>query len=219
VNILVTHAGLTADVDYVMGEFNELKIPAQMVIDHPHMDYIALGHYHRAIKVTEGVHYSGSTERFGFSDAGHPCGFLEVDLAEGTVRYHEIEVREMVKLPEVDCHDLTSEEILEKTSQLSRQVGHGSIVQLPLIELNRSTYVELDQRAIREQFVRVHHLEIICQIETPKGAAISSTDIAVLPMEFEAFVDGWGMDKLDKKRLKEMGLRYLEILVPEENRG
>jgi exonuclease SbcD len=218
-NILVTHAGLTADVDYVMGEFNELKIPAQMVIDHPHMDYIALGHYHRAIKVTEGVHYSGSTERFGFSDAGHPCGFLEVDLPEGRVRYHEIEVREMVKLPEVDCHDLTSEGILEKTSQLSRQVGHGSIVQLPLIELNRSTYVELDQRAIREQFVRVHHLEIICQIETPKGAAISSTDIAVLPMEFEAFVDGWGVDKLDKKRLKEMGLRYLEILVPEEDRG
>jgi DNA repair exonuclease SbcCD nuclease subunit len=218
-NFLVTHAGLTADVDYVMGEFNELKVPAKMVIHHPHMDYIALGHYHRMIKVGEGVYYSGSTERFGFSDAGHPCGFLEVDLPEGRVKYHELEVREMVKLPEVDCHDLTPEEILERNLGLSGQVGPGTVVQLSLIRLNRSTYVELDQRAIREQLSHVHHLEIICQIETPKGAAVSSTDIAVLPMEFEAFVNGWKVHKLDKKRLKEMGLKYLEALVLEGDRG
>jgi DNA repair exonuclease SbcCD nuclease subunit len=217
-NILLTHAGLTADVDYVMGEFNELKVPAKMVIYHAHMDYIALGHYHRWIKVGEGAYYSGSTERFGFSDAGHPCGFLEVDLPEGRVKYHELEVREMVRLPEIDCHDLTPEEILERTSGLSGQVGPGTIVQLSLMSLSRSTYVELDQRAIREQFSHVLHLEIICQMKTPKGAAISSTDIAVLPMEFEAFVNGWRVHKLEKKRLKEMGLRYLEMLVPEEDR-
>ncbi|UCD71005.1 MAG: exonuclease SbcCD subunit D [Syntrophobacterales bacterium] len=219
VNILVTHAGLTADVDYVVGEFNELKVPSKMVIHHPHMDYIALGHYHRAIKVGEGAYYSGSTERFGFSDADHPCGFLEVDLPAGTVKYHEIEVREMVKLPEVDCHNLTSEEILGRTSQLSRQAGYGGVVQLPLIRLNRSTYVEIDQRTIREQFDHVYHLEIICQIDTPKGTAPLSTDIAVLHMEFEAFVNTWRVDTLEKKRLKEMGLKYLETFVPEEEQG
>jgi len=219
VNILVTHAGLTADVDYVLGEFNELKVPADMVIHHPHMDYIALGHYHRVIKVGEWAYYSGSTERFGFSDAGHPCGFLEVDLPERRVKYHEIEVREMLKLPEVDCHDLTSEEILGRTSQLSREAGGGSIVQLSLNKLNRSTYIELDQRVIRKQFGFVHHLEITCQIETPKGAMISATDISVLPTEFEAFVNAWRVDKLEKKRLKEMGVKYLETFVPEEERG
>jgi hypothetical protein len=143
---------------------------------------------------------------------------LEVDLPEGRVKYHELEVREMARLPEIDCHDLTPEEILERTSGLSGQVGPGTIVQLSLMSLSRSTYVELDQRAIREQFSHVLHLEIICQMETPKGAAISSTDIAVLPMEFEAFVNGWRVHKLAKKRLKEMGLRYLEMLVPEEDR-
>ncbi len=219
VNILVTHAGLTAEVDYVMGEFNELKIPAMIVIDHPHMDYIALGHYHRSIKVSQRAYYSGSTERFGFSDAGHPCGFLEVDLPAGVVKYHEIEIREMVKLPEVDCHDLTPEEILERTSRLSRQVRAGIIVQLSLIRLNRSTYVELEQRAIREQFSCALHLEIIFQMETPKGDAVSSTEIGVLPMEFEAFVKAWRVDKLEKKRLREMGLKYLEIFVPEEDCG
>jgi len=205
-NILVTHAGLTADVDYVMGEFNELKVPAKIVIDYPDMDYIALGHYHRSIKVSQRAYYSGSTERFGFSDAGHPCGFLEVDLPAGVVTYHEIEIREMVKLPEVDCYDLTPEEILERTSQLSRQAGHGSVVQLSLMRLNRSSYVELDQRAIREQFSCTLHLEIICHMETPTSDAISSTDIAVLPIEFEAFVNAWREDKLEKKRLKEIRL-------------
>lgn len=217
VNILVTHAGLTADVDYVMGEFNELKVPAKIVVDHPDMDYIALGHYHRWIKVSQRAYYSGSTERFGFSDAGHPCGFLEVDLPAGVVKYHEIETREMMKLPEVDCHDLTPDEILERTSELSGQIGRGSIVQLPLIRMSRSTYVELDQRVIRDQFSCAFHLEIICQMETPKGNAISSIEIAVLPMEFEAFVNAWRVDKLEKKRLKEMGLKYLEIFAPEEN--
>jgi DNA repair exonuclease SbcCD nuclease subunit len=186
-NILVTHAGLTADVDYVMGEFNELKVPAKIVVDYPDMDYIALGHYHRSIKVSQRAYYSGSTERFGFSDAGHPCGFLEVDLPAGVVTYHEI--------------------------------GHGSVVQLSLMRLNRSSYVELDQRAIREQFSCTLHLEIICHMETPTSDAISSTDIAVLPIEFETFVNAWRVDKLEKKRLKEMGLKYLEILVPEEDSG
>jgi DNA repair exonuclease SbcCD nuclease subunit len=218
-NILVTHAGLTADIDYVMGEFNELKIPAKMVIDHPGMDYIALGHYHRWIRVGERAYYSGSTERFGFSDSGHPCGFLEVDLPAGVVKYHEIKTREMAKLPEVDCHHRTPDEILEKTSQLSQQAGAGSIVQLSLAKLNRSTYVELDQGAIREQFARTLHLDITFQIEAYEGDAVSSTDIAVLPMEFEAFVDTWRLDRLGKKRLKEMGLKYLEILIPEEDRG
>jgi DNA repair exonuclease SbcCD nuclease subunit len=190
-----------------------------MVIDHPGMDYIALGHYHRWIRVGERAYYSGSTERFGFSDASHHCGFLEVDVSSGSVKYHEIEVREMAKLPEVDCHHLTSDEILEKTSQLSQQAGAGSIVQLPLIRMSRSTYVELDQGAIREQFSRTLHLDITFQIEAYEGDAVSSADIAGLPMEFEAFVDTWRLDRLAKKRLKEMGLKYLEILVPEEDRG
>jgi hypothetical protein len=38
-------------------------------------------------------------------------------------------------------------------------------------------------------------------------------------MEFEAFVETWRLGRLGKKRLKEMGLKYLEILVPEEERG
>ena len=108
----------------------DLVVPADMV-NHPRMDYIALGHYHRVIKVGEWAYYSGSTKQFGF----------------------------------------------------------------------------------------VHHLEITCQIETPKGAMISSTDISVLPMEFEAFVNAWRVDRLEKKRLKEMGLKYLETFVPEEEGG
>ncbi len=56
-------------------------------------------------------------------------------------------------------------------------------------------------------------------METPKGDAVSSTEIGVLPMEFEAFVKAWRVDKLEKKRLREMGLKYLEIFVPEEDCG
>ncbi len=93
------------------------------------------------------------------------------------------------------------------------------IVQLSLNKLSRSTSVELDQRVIRKQFGFVHHLEITCQIEIPKGAMISATDISVLPTEFEAFVNAWRVDKLEKKRLKEMGVKYLETFVPEEERG
>jgi len=75
------HAGVAGFKEFRMNEFNEQIVDSCYLRDE--LDYIAMGHFHQHYDVAKNTAYSGSTERFSFSEAGQSKGFLMVDLETG----------------------------------------------------------------------------------------------------------------------------------------
>ena len=212
-NILGLHVGITWDDVYKMGEFNELIIPGKVLSKLKGFDYIALGHWHKFFPLEKipNAHYSGSTERFSFREAGYPKGIVFVDLAEHKAELIPIEVREMIKLDPLNCSGKTATEVLEMINKLKEKSKiDGRIIQLKLENLARSTYVQLDLKHIRELFTEAFHVDIHPElVSEEEGGSVVEKPIDALPLEFERFLAGIKMPEKEKKEFVNLGTRYI----------
>ncbi|MDD5477645.1 MAG: exonuclease SbcCD subunit D [Candidatus Omnitrophica bacterium] len=215
-NVIVAHLGITAEVQYKMGEFNELIIPQGALKKKSELDYIALGHYHRNLVLAENCCYSGSTERFSFNEAGQPKGFMEVDLAAKKRMFIPIKVREMIAFDPIDCKDQSSAKIVEEIEQLIKDRTQGNILQITFANIRRQQYLEMNFSKIKEIVSDAVHLKIICNWMTEKGSEVTKTSIGALSSEFESFIAHQDIKDLDKKKLKELGVGYLSQAQEEE---
>jgi DNA repair exonuclease SbcCD nuclease subunit len=212
-NILGLHAGITWDEVYKMGEFNELLIPGKMLQNFKDFDYIALGHWHcfLPLKNIGNAYYSGSTERFGFREAGYPKGVVWCDLEKHHVELCPLEVREMLKLEPIKCAGKDVSKILDliRESILKNPVK-DKIVQLKLEALTRPVYVLLDRRKIRELFSEAFHLDIQTEVISESGKTEEGEkNIGSLSMEFERFLGEMNLPGVDKKALVNLGIQYI----------
>lgn len=210
-NIIVAHLGVTADVQYKMGEFNELIIPQGILKRKSNFDYIALGHYHKNLPLADNCCYSGSTERFGFNEAGQDKGFLEINLSQKKKVFIPLKVREMIAFDPINCRDLNIKEILDKVEQLVDGRTRGSILQITFENITRHQYTELDFQKLRDLAEDSVHLKIVCNFISEKGKEIIKTAIGTLTAEFETFIEHQDIKDLDKKKLKTLGANYLSI--------
>ena len=209
-NVLVTHGAWSSGQTYSMGEFNEQRIPDVEVALRLSFDYVALGHYHRHIRIKPHVCYPGATERTSLNEADNDAGFLLVDLESGTQEYCPIATRPMVRLPVLDCSALSAREIYDRLAALSSQVPAGAVVGLTLRGLRHHTLLELDVREIDALFPQALHLERqFLQMATEGGGPSTATAIEALPVEFERYVQSIDAADVDKERLRQLGHRYL----------
>lgn len=90
--ILVAHASIQGAVfgserTVMLGA--DLVLPGSLVRD-PRLDYVALGHIHKAQDLNEGAHppviYPGSIERVDFGEAGDDKYFVIADIQKGKTR-------------------------------------------------------------------------------------------------------------------------------------
>lgn len=210
-NIIVAHLGVTADVQYKMGEFNELIIPQGILKRKSNFDYIALGHYHKNLPLADNCCYSGSTERFSFNEAGQDKGFLEINLPQKKKVFILLKVREMIAFDPINCRDLNIKEILDKVEQLVDGRTRGSILQVTFENITRHQYTELDFQKLRDLAEDSVHLKIVCNFISEKGKEIIKTAIGTLTAEFETFIEHQDIKDLDKKKLKTLGANYLSV--------
>lgn len=209
-NILVTHGSWAGRKSFSMGEFNEQKLPDPGAVSEIKFDYIALGHYHRHIKIKPNVVYSGSTERTSFNEAVNPTGYVSVDMAKDKVDYIEIPSRPMFKLESLDCIELNTAQIYDELEKRSTPQLKDALVSLNLTNMQHETLVKLEGREIDHIFEQVFFLnKSISQVTGTSGAISKSTDLGTVPMEFERYVDNLKQGELDKQRLKALGLEYL----------
>lgn len=209
-NVLVAHGAWSGKQYYGMGEFNEQRLPDIEGEIGIQFDYIALGHYHRRVDIKEHVCYSGATERTSLNEHNSTCGYLLVDLSKQTKTYQEIQTRKMVKLPQLDCSELTVQNIYSELQKLSTEHLNGAIVSLTATNIEEGTFLKLDLREIDSTFSQVFHLEKHLLRADRKGQIMHAiTSIDSLPVEFERYVEGLQEGELDKKKLREMGTAYL----------
>lgn len=210
-NIIVAHMGVTADVQYKMGEFNELIIPYGAIKKKNNFDYIALGHYHKNLLLADNCYYSGSTERFSFNEVGQEKGFIEVNLSQKKTVFIPLKVREMIALEPIDCRGLNINEIVKKVGQLITGKALGSMLQVTFDNIKKHQYAELNFQELRNLTKDAVHLKMICNWMSEKVKESTKTTIGTLTAEFESFIEHQDIKDLDKKKLKELGINYLSI--------
>jgi len=208
-NVLMTHGTWAGSRSYSMGEFNEQRIPEPALKLQHQFDYIALGHYHKYIEIADRIVYCGSTERTSFNEVNYTSGYVWIDLEDKTKSYHEIPSRKMIKLPPLDCCQLSVSEIYIALEKLSTNELEQTLVNLELKNIRHDTFLKLDWRKIDEIFKQVFYLEKSFTRIEREGEQATSSSFESLPVEFERYVEKLELNDLDKERFKILGLEYL----------
>lgn len=214
-NIGVLHVGVygVGKQTFLMDEFNEQLIT---IHDLTNFDYIALGHYHKYTRVRDDVYYAGSTERFSFNEVTEDKGFLEVRLSEDGGRevvFHELRTREMVDLEPVACGALDEHEIKRTiTDRIQECNPEDKVVRLKVLDIPVHVYHSLDFDELKRLTRSAVHFEIKYEfLRDSELLAAERPSFRSLHTEFEHFMEKYAVDiHLDKKRLDELGLRYMQ---------
>jgi len=215
-NVIVAHMGVTADVQYKMGEFNELIIPQGALKKKKDFNYIALGHYHKNLPLTDNCYYSGSTECFSFNETGQKKGFMEVDLAKNTKQFIPLKTRAMLSFQPINCKDLSAGGIADEVESLVKGKTKGNILQVTFNNINKHQYTELDLQKLKEITKEAVHLKTVYNWIVEKGKVATKTAIGTLASEFENFIEGQDIKDLNKNKLKELGINYLSLAQESE---
>ncbi len=121
------HAGVVGFNVFKMNEFNEQLVETSFLKDD--LDYIALGHYHDSYQVAKNAFYSGSIERFSFSEAHQKKGYMLIDLETGVRTFKELPTREMLDIGPVDASGMDPASLMGKIDDLlSRDLDGRSVM-------------------------------------------------------------------------------------------
>ena len=215
-NIFTSHGAVTGIHVFSMNEFNELIIPTQIISKK--FDYIALGHYHKFSKIAKNAFYSGSTERFTFTDAPDKKGFLELVFSNGKFNYKfiELESRPMVDPKPIVCSNLKLDEVMKKIKNKVAEIKpKEKTLRITLDEISAPIYRGLDFNEIRKITGDAVHFEIKANIvkDDEKKPAVSSK-IDALVNEFKQFIEDQNLG--EKETILDLGIGYIEKIEARE---
>lgn len=215
INVALLHASVygAGKQMFLMDEFNEQLIAIHDLIG---FDYVALGHYHKHTRVRDDVYYAGSTEHFSFNEVNEAKGFLEVIVNEQGKRevvFHELKTRTMVDLEPVICTDLDAQEI--KRAIVERIEGSSpqdKVVRLKVQDIPLSVYHVLDFDELKRLTKSAVHFELKYEFRRDnESLAAEHPSFRSLHTEFEHFMEQYAVGtEVDKKRLKALGLQYMQ---------
>jgi DNA repair exonuclease SbcCD nuclease subunit len=209
-NVGMLHAGISSLQIFRMGEFNEAVIPASYL--RQDFDYFALGHYHGYSQVTKNSCYSGSLERLSFAEAGDQKGFLIVDLDSKKWKFEALDTRPMIDLPPIDAMGLDAPRLRDEiaTTVEARDIK-GAIVRMVVKEVNASLYKQIDFNWIASLGTEALHFEPKFELVPQNGSVQwKSSSIGNLQKEYVSFLEQYPLDNVDKDRIRNKGLEYLE---------
>jgi DNA repair exonuclease SbcCD nuclease subunit len=216
-NVLVMHGAVRGSGErYSLAEFNEVAISKDALGRFAGFDYVALGHYHKFLKVGSNAWYSGSPERFHQNEAGYRKGFVELDLATQRVSFHPLSPRDILLLPPIRCPGRSLPEINEAIEGGLRDAIPltGKIVVVRLEQIDPATWLELqrDRRRIeREYGPDAFEVRWDRSFVDEKSAKARPAGIGSLAMEFAAFMRTAKVNELNRDRLRKIG----ECLIAE----
>lgn len=217
-NILVLHGVVGGIKEFQMADLSEQEIDSSHF--HKGFDYVALGHYHNYTRVEPNVYYSGSTERLSQAEAGHPKGFIEVELSAGEpiIRFHEIQSRIMVDLPAVTAKGKTAEQIVGELERVVReQDPTEKIIRIRLTDIPEETYRSLAFDKIAALKNEAFSLDVRFEKEVgPETDPYIDVNLGRLDLAFEKFLEAHVVEGMDKARLRTTALEYLHRAEGEE---
>ncbi len=199
-----------------MNEFNELFIPAKVLSKD--FDYIGLGHYHKYTKIADNAFYSGSTERFSFTDAPDTKGFIELEFVDDRLKtkFIELEIRKMIDTKPIKCSNSKLEELMNKIKNTVEEIGpKEKTFRITLDDIPSHIYRGIDFGELRKLSGESIHYEIKANV-TKEGDSKSETTakIDALVNEFKQFIEN--KDMKEKDLILKLGVSYIEKIEARE---
>ena len=219
-NVLVTHGLATAIRDQRLATVAEHELDGTILSDR--FDYIALGHYHRQVQVTDNAWYSGSAEYLTYGEIRDTKGGLVVDPGRREVRHFELPGTAMADLGTIPCEGVHHADIADEIVRraLAARLPEGSLAQVTLDCLAREHGKGIDRKAlapVREQLLdlKIRIREAGAESPVPLQQDIRMVDYL---QEFAAFV---GKQQLPERQKAFAAARGREVLqqVMEEHKG
>jgi len=155
-NVMVTHGLATTLRDYRLRTVAEHEIDSTMLSED--FSYIALGHFHGQMQVSDNAWYSGSIEYCSYNEINDKKGGLIVDTESGEATPLKLPNIPMIDLGKIDCNTLTPSEITEKISSIIGrmespgdalcQIRLENVLQEKLRNLSRDELTEIKNRVL-----------------------------------------------------------------------
>ena len=214
-NVMVTHAAIKGAEKASWGEFKEQVIPLDFL--DPKFDYIALGHYHKHIKIQNNAYYSGSPERINMREINDVKGFLDVELGSLPPRHVPTNVREMIDLGPIDCEGASAGNILKKFEAVLPAEMSGKILRVTFDNIEGHMHAALNRKRMRDLVSACTHCETRYNWKAGEASGMSTTtSIGSLKEEFEAFMKGNDGDSDYAQAMTKKGAEYLAMALEKE---
>jgi DNA repair exonuclease SbcCD nuclease subunit len=198
-NVATLHAGVVGVGDFRTGEFHEQVVDLSQIPRN--MDYVALGHYHRAVEVAPKAWYAGSTERFTFRECGETKSVNLVDLEVGNVETIPLPTRAMIDLPWLRCEGMADADIAPALYATLDSAAADSICRLRVSGLPAHVYSALDFQRIKQATARAMHFEPSYEIVRSEQVGLASEALGDLGIEFDAFLAQRTLTGMDRAEL------------------
>lgn len=213
-NIMVAHAAVRGVESASWGEFREQTLPESALI--PEYNYIALGHYHRFLKLRDNAFYCGSPERFSFNEVNDKKGFLEIELDNFSVKHIPTKTREMIILKPIDCENLSAVDIVRTLESMIGAKVQGKIIRVIFNNISRHVHSSLDFQRIRELVSGFIHYEPVYNWKADSASGTTTTSqIGTLNEEFMTYLKKITLEQKDFEEMKSLGLEYLGKVIEE----
>ncbi len=213
-NIMVAHTAIR-DVDEASwGEFKEQTIPASSLKSD--FDYIALGHYHKFLKIKDNAYYCSSPERLSFNEVKDKKGFVEVTLSDFSVKHIPTNARDMIVFDPIDCEKLSASEVLDELEEMVSGKVDGKIIKVILDKIPRHVHSSLDLQKIRQIMSNALHYEPIYNWKFDENSNVSSSQIGSINEEFENYLQKIELESEELEEIKTLGNEYLSRVIEEE---
>lgn len=214
-NVMVTHAAIKGAEKASWGEFKEQVIPIDLLDQK--FDYIALGHYHKHIRIKDNAYYSGSPERMNMREINDVKGFLDVELGNLPPKHVSTHVRDMIDLGPIDCEGASAGDVLEKFEAILPAELSGKILRVTFDNIEGHMHAALDRRRMRNLVSDCIHYEANYNWKAGETAGRpTAASIGSLKEEFEAFMKGNDRGGDDTLAVAKKGAEYLARALEKE---
>jgi DNA repair exonuclease SbcCD nuclease subunit len=208
-NLLLTHPRIT-QVQPRYADINEIEVDAGLL----RSDFVLLGHYHFHTRVADGIWYAGSTDTFSFADDPDKAkGILVLDTDTGVCQHVPLrEQRQLVTLESVFALGLSPAELQQQVLARAEKVPQGAVARLYLEGVDPEAYRLLDVEAVRDTARAGLFLKLEPQFATV-ASDVELPELDAMGARWERYVEDQDLTGLDRDRIRQLGLEYLDRAV------
>jgi DNA repair exonuclease SbcCD nuclease subunit len=136
--------------------------------------YVALGDYHVASELAPNVRYSGSTDFTStnpWEELSTPKQWLLIDLDSGKVKSNTIPTRAVIDLPQIDCADLTVDQVHDQLASQANWNTDRPLVRQVLTNVLPELRSQLSQEKLQLLRNRTLHYTLDLRSRVASGAS------------------------------------------------
>lgn len=210
VNILTTHIGVQgagiSEYEHAEAWLNKMELELDF-------DYIALGDYHRPLKVSDKCAYAGVLCKGNFTDRDAKHGILTFNGDTHEIEFSEYEVRGMEQY-NIDCLNLEASEIDEKLAEIGASFDKEKYIKIELDNISKLKQRQLDFKHIHSikkdsYYCKLSYVYLQDAI-SKEEKAVRESAIKSIPEEFKCQLSSMLHNEDDEKRLFDVYMKHIK---------